>query len=178
MMELKQWMEIAQYRITDGSTYGWRCFGTNAYRLDSWDGDNDAGYSLEVVFDTVTQTVYQVEVHDYKNSRAYQYTNPDFAAAYAAEERAMGQLSADDYKITTLEVEDDWVEKATAIVNYQDYDTDIIVPLDFTDEELLPIFKLAHEAGLTFNEYVCRALRAQLEHIKNASALTAGNKLQ
>lgn len=178
MIKLKQWLEICNYRITEGSAYGWRCFGDDAYLLDSWDGDNENGWSISIVFDTKNQTPYQVEVHDYKNKRAYRFTNPNFSAVYSAEEKSRGVMVEDeDYKITELDVEDDWVEKATAIVNYQEYDTGILVPLDFTDEELLPIFKLAHEAGITFNEYVCRALRAQIEHFKITGALTAGNKL-
>jgi hypothetical protein len=34
-------MEVTDYRITEGSTYQWHCYGNNAYALDSWNGDQD-----------------------------------------------------------------------------------------------------------------------------------------
>jgi hypothetical protein len=47
MITLKEWMEVVDYRITEGSGYSWQCFGANAYCLDSWDGDQD-GHSLSI----------------------------------------------------------------------------------------------------------------------------------
>jgi hypothetical protein len=70
MITLKEWMEVVDYRITEGSAYSWQCFGANAYCLDSWDGDQD-GHSLSITFDQKTQTVYEVQIHDYRNQRAY-----------------------------------------------------------------------------------------------------------
>jgi hypothetical protein len=37
------------------------------------------------------------------------------------------------------------------------------IPLDLTDEELLKLFKLAHEADLTFNQFIEKALTEFLE---------------
>ena len=70
MLTLKNFMEAVKYRITEGSPYGWQCYGNNAYCLDSWDGDHD-GHSATIIFDTETQVVYEVSVFDYKKERAY-----------------------------------------------------------------------------------------------------------
>jgi hypothetical protein len=177
MIDMKQWMELASYRVTEGSDYGWNCFGPNAYTLDAWDGDNEQGFSLSIVFDTKTQEVYQVEVHDYRRANAYRFTNPDYRAAYTAEAKARDALKYDqfdDYTITDLEVAEDWESKAFSIVNYADYDTGILVPLDFTDSELLPIFKAAHAADMTFNDYVCQALRSQIDKLTSDGTLPRG----
>lgn len=172
---MKQWMELVSYRIAEGSDYCWSCFGNNAYTLDAWDSDNENGWSVSITFDTKTQEVYQVEVHDYKRSNAYQLTNPDYRNAYDAENKARGIDDIyDDYKMTDLELQDDWESKAFSIVNYADYDMGILVPLDFTDEELLPIFKAAHEADMTFNEYVCMALRKQIDALEANGTLQPG----
>ena len=48
------------------------------------------------------------------------------------------------------------------------------IPLDFSDAELLVLFKLAHEADLTFNQFVERALTEYLERVQNDPLL---NKL-
>jgi hypothetical protein len=177
MINMKQWMEIVGYRITEGSEYCWQCFGSHAYTLDAWDGDNEEGYSLSITFSTKTQEVFQVEVHDYKRSNAYRFTHPDFRKAFEAEEKARGLDDIyEDYKITDLEVEDDWQSKAFSIVNYADYDEGILVPLDFTDEELLPLFKAAHEADMSFNDYVCLALRKQIDALVASGTLPEGWK--
>lgn len=175
MISMKKWMELVNFRITEGSDYCWSCFGNNAYTLDAWDGDNANGWSACITFDSKTQAVYQVEVHDYKRSNAYRLTNPDFRKAHEAEEKSRGTYDIyEDYKITDLEVEDDWESKAFSIVNYADYDTGILVPLDFTDEELLPLFKAAHEANMSFNDYVCLALRTMLDRMKESGELPEG----
>ena len=42
-------------------------------------------------------------------------------------------------------------------------DNRVEIPLDFSDEELLVLFKQAHEADMTFNAFVEKALREYLE---------------
>ena len=48
------------------------------------------------------------------------------------------------------------------------------IPLDFSDEELLVLFKQAHEADMTFNDFVEHAL---VEFLKNAENDNLLNKL-
>ena len=56
MITMKEWMELVSYRITEGSDFGWQCYGSNVYQLDSWNGDQD-GHSFSIIFDTRDQTV-------------------------------------------------------------------------------------------------------------------------
>ena len=70
MITLKEWMELVDYRITEGSEYCWQCYGPDAYSLDSWNGDQN-GYSFCIIFDNKTQVVYEVQAHDYVHNRAY-----------------------------------------------------------------------------------------------------------
>jgi collagenase-like PrtC family protease len=58
-----------------------------------------------------------------------------------------------------LEVDDDWLAKAVAVIAGEAYDTRISVPVDFSDEDLLRYMKLAHERDVTFNQLVETALR-------------------
>ena len=53
-------------------------------------------------------------------------------------------------------------------------DNRVEIPLDFSDEELLVLFKQAHEADMTFNNFVEKALRDYLEQIEYDNLL---NKL-
>ena len=54
-------------------------------------------------------------------------------------------------------------------------DNRVEIPLDFSDEELLILFKQAHEADLTFNQFVEKALTEYLERMTKDETLL--NKL-
>jgi hypothetical protein len=177
MITIKDFMQTVDYRITEGSDYGWNCFGPNAYRLDSWNQEQD-GHSVSMVFDTRTQVVYQMSAYDYPNERAYRWTNPEFRLEHDAEsvERGVdGDQAWDDVNYVDLEVAEDMLEKARAIVAEEDYDTRIKVPVEFTDEELLTYMKLAHDRDITFNQLVEESLRAVIDDRKLSHLINTDN---
>ncbi len=166
MITLKEWMELVDYRITEGSDYGWDCYGHNAHMLDSWNGDQN-GHSFTVIFDTKTQVVYEVQAHDYVHNRAYRLINPEFKPNHDKEavHRDININEAwDDTNYVDLDVDDDFIQKGLAIRNGEDYDTRVKVPVDFTDEELLTYMKMAHDRDITFNQFVEDALKAAIEN--------------
>jgi hypothetical protein len=165
MITLKEWMEIVDYRITEGSDYCWHCYGNDVHMLDSWNGEQD-GHSFTVIFDTKTQVVYEVQAHDYVHQRAYRMINPDFQKKNKkeAKRRDIDKNNAwDDVDYVDIEVDDDFFQKCLAIKAGEDYDTRVSVPMDFSDEELLTYMKLAHEQDITFNQLVERALREAID---------------
>ena len=168
MITLKEWMEVVDYRITEGGNYQWGCFGHNAYSLDSWNGEQD-GHSFTIIFDTKTQEVYEVQAHDYVHQRAYRLINPVYADQYRTEAKTRSVFENqawDDVDYVDLEADDDFIQKALAIATGEDYDTRVSVPVDFSDEELLKYMKLAHERDMTFNHFIEEALRSALEDFK------------
>lgn len=169
MITLKDFMEVVGYRITEGSDYGWTCFGHNAYTLDSWNGDQE-GHTVSIVFDTRTQEVYQALAYDYARDRAYRITNPEYKAAFDQEyvnrdilDMAWERDDGTPVKYIDLDVDEDFLDKAYAICNDQEYDTRVQVPVNFTDEELLKYMTIAHERDITFNQLVEEALRLAIE---------------
>ncbi len=166
MLTLKEWMEVIDYRITEGSDYCWTCFGNKPYTLSSWNGDHD-GYSFNITFDTGTQEVYMVESCDYKHNRAYRLINPDWVKAYNdyadRENPEYKNVAWDNVDYVDLEVDDDWIQKALAIKAGENYDTRVSVPVDFTDEELFKYMKMAHEQDMTLNQFIEHALRQVIE---------------
>jgi hypothetical protein len=166
MITLKQFFETFDYRITEGSDYGWSCYGPDAYMLSSWNGiHNTGGVSGNITFDTKTQTVYEVEVCDYTRNRAYRLINPAFIDAYKkeAKDREVDLNQAwDDVKFVDLDVKEDWLEKAQAIVAGEDYDSRVQMPLTLDNDQLFDLMKLAHERDVTLNQLVETVLR---EHI-------------
>jgi len=163
MITMKEWMELVDYKITEGGEYGWGCYGPNSYTLDSWNGiHGTGGYSFSIVFSTKSQKVYEVSMCDYTNDRAYRMINPKNQEKHAKEALARNvnlNEAWDCVDYIDLDVVDDFIQKALAIRAGESYDTRVQVPVDFSDEELLQYMKLAHERDMTFNELVEEALR-------------------
>lgn len=156
MITLKDWMDTTGYRVTEGSDYMWKCYGDKAYRLDSWNGDQD-GYSASIVFDTRTQEVYEVTTYDYTKNRAYRLINPAYVEQHKAEAVAQNvnfKEAWDDVDYVDLETAEDMLEKMTAIFAGEDYDTRVQVPLTLEDDLLFDLMKMAHERDITLNKMV------------------------
>lgn len=164
-MTMQRWMEAVGFRITEGSDYGWDCYGPNAYCLDSWNGEQD-GHSFSIIFDTKDQTVYEIQAHDYTNQRAYRWVAASWRPAMQAEadSRSVQEKEAwDDVNYVDLEVLDDMFEKIAAIEAGESYDTRVQVPIELPDEDLFALMKMAHERDITLNQMVEIVLRAVLE---------------
>jgi hypothetical protein len=134
MLNVKDWMKLVEYKITDGSRYSWNCYGPNSYVLDSWDGkygdgDSAGGYSLSIIFSTKSQKVYEVSVCDYANNCAYRKINPKWAERHRTEavSRATSYDQAwDDIDYIDLQDDEDFIQKAHSIrggLLYQKYES-------------------------------------------------------
>lgn len=171
MITIEDFLQTVNYRITGGSDYGWRCFGANARFLDSEAGRDQAGASM--IFDEVTQTVYQVTAHDYRQQRAYRWTHPDWVDQHQQEmtNRGIPDQAWDTVAYTDLESAQDMLTKTQAIVTGRVYDTRIEVPLDMTDDERLRLMTMAHEQDITLNQLVeqilTQAIQAQKEQTES-----------
>ena len=167
MITIKEWMELVDYKITEGSDYGWECYGPNAYTLDSWNGvHGKGGYSFSIVFSTKSQKVYEVSMCDYTNNRAYRMINPKNVEKHRKEaehKSVLANQAWDDVDYIDLEVDDDFFQKALAIKDGEDYDTRISVPLDLPDDLLLEAALNAHRRGITLNDYINEALAAMIK---------------
>jgi hypothetical protein len=167
---MKEWMELVDYKITEGGDYGWDCYGPNAYCLDSWNGvHGKGGYSFSIVFSTKTQKVYEVSVCDYTNDRAYRMIAEDKQKKHTKEAKELGvnlNEAWDDVDYIDLEVDDDFIQKCLAIKDGDDYDTRISVPLDLPDDLLLEAAMNAHRQGITLNDYINNALKELVDEFK------------
>lgn len=170
MITMKEWMELVDYKITEGSEYGWTCYGPNAYQLSSWNGLHDkGGWSFNIVFSTKTQKVYEISVCDYTNNRAYRMIAEDKRKKYAKASKHMGinlNEAWDDVDYVDLEVVEDFMEKAHAIKAGLDYSTDISVPLDLPDDLIMFAFKAAHAENMTFNDWMNKMLKEFINRVE------------
>jgi hypothetical protein len=171
MITMKEWMELVDYRITEGGEYGWQCYGPNAYTLDSWNGVHGVGgYSFSIVFSTKTQKVYEVSMCDYTNDRAYRMIVENKQAKHRKESqsRAVNLNQAwDDVDYVDLEVDDDFFQKALSIRAGELYDNTVSVPIDLPDDLMMFAFRAAHEADMTFNDWMNQMLRDFIDQVES-----------
>ena len=167
MITMKEWMELVDYRITEGGDFGWQCYGPNAYQLSSWNGLHDkGGWSFNIVFSTKTQKVYEVTVCDYTRNRAYRMIAENKREKHIKESKARDvnlNEAWDDVEYVDLEVVDDFIQKCLAIKAGEDYSTDISIPLDLPDDLLMFAFKTAHAENMTFNDWMNKMLKAFID---------------
>ena len=166
MITMREWLDLVQYKITEGTQYMWTCYGDNAYTLSSWNGiHGKGGYSFDIVFDTKTQEVYEVEVCDYTNDRAYRMIHTDYFEKHQAEGCSINidsNSAWDDVKYVNLEVDDDFIEKSLAIVAGNVYDTRIIIDIDLDEDIEIKLMKMAHERDVTLNKMIEIIIRKQM----------------
>ena len=152
MLTLKEWMELVDYKITEGSDYFTNIPGL--YSLDSWNQEQN-GFTFFIAFDPKDdQRVYVVEACDYANNRAYRIKDPAIE---------LDKTAWDDVEFTELEVDDDFIQKALAIKAGEEYDTRVSIPLELEDDLLFELMKQAHERDITLNQMVEQVLREVIE---------------
>ena len=170
MITLKEFLEAGNHRVTEGNEYLWDCFGEHAYTMDVQVGGWDSS-SAHIVFDRKTQEIYQASVYDYNHNRAYRlFGNESYKKAYETEceRRNVNSREAWEHvEYTDLEVDRDFMSKMTAIMNEQDYDTKVSVPLDLDNDTLFQMMMMAHERDITLNKFVEEILENAINHAKD-----------
>jgi hypothetical protein len=118
--------------------------------------------------------VYEVSAYDYKRERAYRLINPDYKDAHSKEAKHRDVLENqawDDVNYVDLDVDDDFIQKALAIVADEDYDTRVKVPLTLDDSELFELMKMAHDRDITLNQMVEQVLQTVIDSHREEQAL-------
>lgn len=165
-MNLKNVNEALDHRITGGSEYGWNCW-PNARWLDY---ESEYAHS-SVVFNAETQEVYTAEVNDKADKyKPYRWLNPEYKEAMYSEARTRrieANQAWDKTMWYDLDVEEDWLEKASAIMRGEDFDTRVQVPLTLGNEEMFRLMTMAHERDITLNKMVEIILQEVIDRNKN-----------
>ena len=163
-MQLSEVNNVFQHKITGGSDYGWSCYG-----FDTWSIDYSSKYAHGyVVFDIGTGKVREVSVSPNVDEllgqalKPYRYLDPDYRDAHNDEAKSRNvdpNQAWDDVKWIDLEVEEDFIDKASKMFNGETFDTRIVVPLDLDNDTMLKLAMEAHKRDITLNEMVEEVLR-------------------
>jgi len=152
-MHLSKINDAMAHRITGGSEHLWDCYPNARYM------DYESDYAeASAIFDTVNQSIYAAVISSKDESkRPYRWLNTAYKDEYYAEalkRQVDPDQACDDVKWIDLETEEDFLEKATAIFNNQEYDDRVTITLDLDDDLILQLALEAHKRDITINKMV------------------------
>ena len=156
-MKLNEVNEVLDHKITSGSDYQWNCYPDGRYL----DYESDFAH-VSVLYSTTDQTVYQAEVSVKREAwdedkKPYRWLNPDYKDALYKESKKRKvdtDIAWDDVKWIDLEMAEDFLEKATAIFNGEEYDTRVKIEFDLDDSSILQLATEAHKRDITLNKMI------------------------
>ena len=163
-MHLSQVNETLSHRICGGSEYMWDCW-PNARFVDYSSEYATAG----VIMNAQTQEIYEATVESRPGDTElgpYRWLNPAYKDAMYAEAESRGvdrDQAWDEVKWIDLEVEADYLEKAEAMFNNEEFDTRIQIEIDIDDELFCALAKEAHRRDMTFNDLCMEAIANFIE---------------
>ena len=171
-MHLSEVNEALGHKITSGSEHQWNCYGPSARFLDY---ESEFAHA-SVIYSTETQEIFQAEVSVKREAwdedkKPYRWLNPEYKDSFyneASDREVDPEQAWDDVKWIDLEVEGDWLEKATAMFNGLEFDTRIEVPIDLSDDLLLKLSMEAHKRDITLNKMVELVLQEAIDHHKES----------
>lgn len=165
-MHLSKVNEALEHRISGGSEYGWNCW-PNARWLDY---ESDYAHA-SVVFNSQTQEIYTAEVNDKADEhKPYRWMDPAYKQLYTDEAKVRNtdpNQAWDNTSWYDLETSEDWLEKASAIIRGEEFDTRVEMPLTLGNDELFMLMTMAHERDITLNKMVEIILQEVIDRHKN-----------
>lgn len=156
MLKLHKFLNVIMYNVHD------KVFLENSIYNQETDlvceiSNGNADYYLTCIFDVISQEILEITAEDYKLGNHYRWTTEDFASQQKDNSTNwMGK------KYCELELAEDILEKATAIVSGRVYDTRVSVPLELSDEDFMLFARSAHERDVTFNQLIEQVLKAAI----------------
>ena len=167
MINLQQFLNLINFKISEGQPFLWACYGKNAYSLDS--NSNETDKEASVIFDTQTQEVFEMTIQDDSNNRYYRWVNPNYLEAHKKEAKERDIEFKEVYEgqnYIDLELAEDFLNKAYGIINNKPYDPRVMIDLEVSDETLFQLMKLAHEKDITLNALVEEILKEEIQRLE------------
>lgn len=162
-MFLKDVNQALDHKIVGGSGYQWNCYPEARFM----DYESDHAHAC-VLFSTETQVIYCAEINDKSNQyKPYRWLNPDYKDEYLVEAKDRGvnpNTAWDDTDWYDLELSEDWLEKANAIFNGQEFDDRVQIQVDLENDVILQLSMEAHKRDITLNKMMELVLQNAIDH--------------
>ena len=160
MIKLTKFLNVIGYEIQDKFFLERSIYNQSSNDLVCEISHGDNRCWLTCTFDVITQEVLEIVAEDYVNKRNYRWTHEDFRNKQESDKNCVGVTYIE------LEVAEDILEKADAIVGGYDYDTRVVIPVDMSDEDFMLYATAAHKMDVTLNRFFELAITQAIEKHK------------
>lgn len=100
-LRINRFLNACRFLITDSAKFCWGCYGNNAQILEATIQlpNKEFKCQAQIIIDTVTHTVYEISVADFKwnkgKGRAFKWYNPQYSLIHDVEAARRGVEHAD-----------------------------------------------------------------------------------
>jgi len=160
MVSFENWCKAVNFSFVSGGEYGWKSYGNDCQFLDASTkfGESSVVYRLG---EDKLPIVCEAMVCHTNGDKVYRIIHPEYREALTAEAAERGvddgiawTNSEGPVRYIDLEDESDFLEKLTAILAGEEYDSRVKIEIDLEPETTFALMKLAHERDITFNELI------------------------
>lgn len=159
--KISDFMLLVNNKITGGTAYTNPIYGSNLHVLDSEKEDlrrwGTFLYSAHCAYSLDTSNVVELQIFDYQKEVEYRFVSEEFRGITVPFTTAEDEL--DKFKLVELEELDDFLEKAKAIINGEEYDTRVMIPLNMNKDELYVLMLAAHTQDITLNQFMTEVIK-------------------
>ena len=156
-MKLSEVNQALDHKITSGSEHLWKCYPDGRYL----DYESDFAHAT-VIYNTVNQEIYQADISIKRDAwpedkKPYRWINPEHKHKFykeAKKRKVDPEQAWDDVKFIDLEMEEDFLEKATSLFKGEECDTRVRFPIDLDDDVILKLAMEAHKRDITLNKMI------------------------
>lgn len=169
MNYLPLFMKLSENRITDCYEHQWKSYN-KAQVLCFEDDKLNSLFHLSIAYLPADMEYVALEVKDWDSNIRYVLANPKFASAISDD---YIRHEVDDEKLIFLEVLEDFVEKASAIISRKPYDKNILIELNLPESDIEALTQQAEKLGKALNDYLVEVIMANAHNALGAKLYSA-----
>ena len=163
-MHIKEILELMNYQLASTTDYLWTSFGENAKFWDFYDTEENE--TCTAITNSKMEVVCLEAFCDYLDEpKMYRWVDEKYKESFMNENNEKS-YEENEYRIIDCETCDDILTKMKAILNRQNFDQRIKVPIELSDDLFLFVAKQAHEKDITFNQEMEHVLKTIIEKEK------------
>ncbi len=161
-MQLKDILHRTLGLISGGAPFLWGCYGDYTHHIDF---ESDEGVPCSIVFNRLTNRVFEVSCDKPDGSGAWRWIDPQFRDAHAEEVRRRAIEDATyEYgpQFDEVGTEKEMLDLITLAFEGCQYE-DNIININASDETMAQVQAKADERGMTAQEFILETLLDQIK---------------
>lgn len=163
MKRINAFLRAANWQVTEGTAFGWDCFGPNIRYLIA--SINETDVHASAIFSTESKELYVMELFVAEQNTNRRWINPKYQETYRSAfiARALDPDRADEVSQFIDTDFDDMLRRTTEAFSGPRYSD---IDLHLEEEVAVAAMKVAHGKDITLNELVDEILRDAIQRAR------------